>query len=491
MPNLKELLENIFVLEIMGSQDIFIKSIGFDSREIQKNTLFFAIKGTKSNGHFFIEKAIKLGATAVVCEHLPSEIHPKITYIKVSDSAYVLSGVAANFYQNPSKKIKLIGVTGTNGKTTVASLLYQLFKKQGKKVGLISTVQILMDNEKFPATHTTPNPIALQNYLSQMLKKGLSHCFMEVSSHGIDQKRTAHLHFSGAIFTNLSQDHLDYHKTFANYRNTKKKLFDNLPSDAFALVNADDKNAHFILQNTAAKKVFYSLKNYSDLKGAILEKTFEGMLLSIKNDVFEKQLWVALTGTFNAYNVLAIFATAKLLGLGEENVLLEMSLLKNVSGRFDYFISETGLIVMVDYAHTPNALENILKTILDIKTNKQRIFTVVGCGGNRDSDKRPKMGKIAVQYSNFSIFTADNPRNEDPEKIIIDMQTNISQKEQEKLLCILDRKQAMKTALMMAKPKDIILIAGKGHENYQEIKGKRYPFDDKKNAEELLRILKK
>ena len=491
MQPLQAILQNGAILKILGAENPFIDRLAFDSREVQKNTLFVALKGTCSDGHFFIDKATAAGAIAVICEQLPSEINPKITYIKVSDSRDALSLAAANFYQNPSKKIKLIGVTGTNGKTTVASLLYQLFKAQGKKAGLLSTVQIGIHQTQYPATYTTPDPITLQYYLSKMVAEGVTHCFMEVSSHGIDQKRIAHLEFDGAIFTNLSQDHLDYHKTFANYRDTKKQLFDNLSSNAFALVNADDKNARFMLQNTAAQKVTYGIKNNADFKAKILEKTFEGMLLSIRTVMHEKQLWVPLTGTFNAYNLLAIFATAKLLKLQTDEVLLNISLLKNVAGRFDYFTSQTGLVVMVDYAHTPDALNNVLRAIMDIKKTQQRIFTVVGCGGNRDTEKRSQMGRITVELSDFALFTTDNPRDENPDEIIKQMQEHITESYQKKLLCISDREQAIKAALLMARSGDIVLIAGKGHENYQEIRGKRYAFDDKKIAQKILTTLKK
>ena len=487
MPRLENILQKVSILEIVGNQEVKISGISFDSRKVYKENLFVAIKGTCFDGHQFIDKAIDSGASVIVYQDIPLNVHPKTTYVKVVDSTYALSQMAANFYENPSQKLKLIGITGTNGKTTVASLLYQFFRKQDKKTGLLSTVQILINDAIFPATHTTPDALSLQYYLHQMVKSGVEYCFMEVSSHAIHQKRVAHLQFDGAIFTNLSQDHLDYHKTFMAYRDVKKEMFDNLSSNAFALVNLDDKNGYFMLQNTLAKKVSFALKNDADFTGKILEKSFEGMLLKIKN----KEVWVSLTGQFNAYNLLAVFATAKVFNFSTDDILSAMSLLQNVSGRFDYFTSKTGLVVVIDYAHTPEALRHILQTIKEIKSSQQRLFTVVGCGGNRDVDKRSKMGNISVQLSNFVIFTSDNPRDEDPQDIIIQMQRNIDAKHQNKIFSITDRKQAIKSVCVMANSDDIILIAGKGHENYQEIKGKRYEFNDKKIATQILTALEK
>ncbi len=394
--------------------------------------------------------------------------------------------MASNFYENPSKKMPLVGVTGTNGKTTIASLLYQLFKKAGYKVGLLSTVKILVDDVEFKATHTTPDSVTINSYLDKMIDAGVDYCFMEVSSHGIHQERTEGLTFAGGIFTNLSHDHLDYHKTFAEYRDVKKKFFDSLPKAAFALTNIDDKNGDFMLQNTKAKKVTYALKTLADYKAKILEKQFSGTLLKIN----ETEVWTKLIGQFNASNLLAIFATAELLGLEKLEILTIISQLENVSGRFEYVISEDGVTAIVDYAHTPDALKNVLETINDIRTGNEKLITVVGCGGDRDVTKRPKMAHIASQLSSQAIFTSDNPRTENAQTILDEMEVGIAAENYKKTLSILDRRQAIKTACKFSESGDIILIAGKGHENYQEINGVRAHFDDLEEVKNCFKQLK-
>ena len=426
------------------------------------------------DGHLYIDKAISLGAIAVVCEDFPSDKKEGVTYIKVDNANTALAIMASNFYNNPSAKFPVVGVTGTNGKTTIASLLYQLFNKAGYKVGLLSTVKILVDETEYKATHTTPDSVAINRYLDLMLEEGVEYCFMEVSSHGIHQKRTEGLLFAGGIFTNLSHDHLDYHKTFAEYRNVKKAFFDGLPKSAFALTNIDDKNGNYMLQNTKAKKYSYALKTVADYKTRILEKQLSGTLISVDGT----EVWTKLIGVFNMYNITAIMATAELLGLEKLEILTIISQLKSVSGRFQYIVSDDGITAIVDYAHTPDALKNVLETINDIRPNNEKVITVVGCGGDRDKTKRPKMAHIASQLSNQAIFTSDNPRTEDAQTILDEMEVGVSPENYRKTLTVLDRKQAIKTACKMAETGDIILIAGKGHENYQEINGVRTHFDD-------------
>lgn len=484
---LKEIIYKVAIEAVKGSTDVAINKMDFDSRKIEANDVFVAIRGTISDGHDFIEKAINLGAIAIVCDTLPENLIPDITYVQVKDTNKALAFMAANYFGNPSEKLKLVGITGTNGKTTIASLLFQLFKKAGFKVGLLSTVKILVNDEEYKATHTTPDSITINHYLNEMADAGVEYCFMEVSSHGIHQKRTEALHFVGGIFTNLSHDHLDYHPTFAEYRDVKKSFFDNLPKSAFALSNIDDKNGQVMLQNTAAKKLTYALKTYADYKAQILENQLSGLLLKINgNDV-----WVKLIGTFNAYNLLAIYGTAIQLGLESLEVLRLLSDLESVSGRFQFIVSNSNITAIVDYAHTPDALENVLKTINDIRTKNEQLITVVGCGGNRDKAKRPIMAKIATELSDKTILTSDNPRNEDPEQIINEMEQGVEAQNFKKSLSITDRKQAIKTACQLAQPNDIILIAGKGHETYQEIQGVRYEFDDMKTVTELLTQLNK
>lgn len=464
-----------------------INKIEFDSRKVEENDVFVAIRGTVSNGHDFIEKAINLGATAIVCDTLPEVIVIGVTYIQVKDTNTALAYLATNYYGNPSQNLRLVGITGTNGKTTIASLLYQLFQKAGYKVGLLSTVKIMVNEVEYKATHTTPDSLTINHYLAEMNAAGVEYCFMEVSSHGIHQKRTEGLHFAGGVFTNLSHDHLDYHATFAEYRDVKKSFFDHLPKTAFALTNVDDKNGAVMFQNTAARKLTYALKSYADYKAQILESQLSGLLLKIN----ESEVWVRLIGTFNAYNLLAIYGTAVELGLDKLEVLRLLSELESVSGRFQYIVSDQKITAVVDYAHTPDALENVIKTINDIRTNNEQLITVVGCGGDRDKTKRPIMAHIASSMSNKVIITSDNPRTEDPIDIIADMEKGVEPQNQKKTLSIVDRKQAIKTACQLAGPNDIILIAGKGHETYQEIQGVRHDFDDMKIVKELLEQLNK
>ncbi len=487
MKKLKDILYNVSINEIYGSVDIEINQLIFDTRLLKQNDVFIAQKGWKVDGHLYIDLAIQLGAKAIICERVPNEIIDKVTYVLVDDSTEALAYMASNYYDNPSKKIKLIGITGTNGKTTVATLLYHLFQKAGFKVGLISTVTNFINQKEIKATHTTPNVVSLNALLDEMLQEGVDYCFMEVSSHGIHQKRTTGLNFVGGVFTNLTHDHLDYHHTFAAYRDVKKSFFDGLSEDAFALVNVDDKNGLYMIQNCEAQKQTYALKTNAAYKAKILETQFNGTLLNING----KEVWTKLIGNFNASNLLAIYAVADLLGLDSLEILQIMSNLESVAGRFQYDISKTGIISVVDYAHTPDALVNVLETINQIRTGNEKIITIVGCGGDRDKDKRPKMGHIASQLSQQVIFTADNPRSEDPQQIILEMELGVEAQNQHKVLSILDRKQAIKTAVSFANKGDIILIAGKGHENYQEIKGERTEFDDRQTVINLLDELKK
>lgn len=484
---LKDILYKAAIESVHGTTETAVNKIEFDSRKVEENDVFVAIRGTISDGHDFIEKAINLGAIAIVCDTLPEIIVTGITYIEVKDTNSALAFMASNYYGNPSRNLRLIGITGTNGKTTIASLLYQLFKKAGYKVGLLSTVKILVDDVEYNATHTTPDSLTINKYLREMNNAGVEYCFMEVSSHGIHQKRTEGLHFEGGVFTNLSHDHLDYHPTFAEYRDVKKSFFDNLPKTAFALSNIDDKNGPVMLQNTNARKLTYALKTYSDYKAQILENQLSGLLLRINDN----EVWVRLIGTFNAYNLLAIYGTAVELGLDKLEVLRLLSELESVSGRFQFIISNERITAIVDYAHTPDALENVLKTINDIRTKNEQLITVVGCGGDRDRTKRPIMANIASTLSDKAIITSDNPRTEDPEAIIAEMEKGVEPQNFKKTISITDRKQAIKTACQLAQPNDIILIAGKGHETYQEIQGVRYDFDDMEIVKEFLEQLGK
>ena len=487
MKLLKDILYRVTINRVIGSTSVAINNIEFDSRKIEFNDVFVAIKGVLSDGHNYIEKATDLGALVIICEKIPDKIINGITYVEVDNSNLALSVLAANYYGNPSDDIQLIGVTGTNGKTTVATLLYKLFKKAGFKVGLLSTVKILIDDKEYKTTHTTPDSLTINRHLKEMVDEGIEFCFMEVSSHGIDQMRTRNLNFKGGVFTNLSHDHLDYHKDFAAYRDVKKMFFDQLPKNAFALTNSDDKNGKYMLQNTNAKKYTYALKSIADYKSQVLENQFNGLLLKING----QELWVKLIGNFNAYNLLAIYAVADLLGLENLEILQLMSELESVDGRFQYVVSKNNITAIVDYAHTPDALKNILETINAIRSKNEDLITIVGCGGDRDVAKRPKMGNIAASLSSKVIFTSDNPRSENPAAIIESMEKGVSGENFNKTLSISDRKQAIKTACQLAKNGDIILIAGKGHETYQEIKGKRIDFDDYKIINELLIALNK
>ena len=487
MKLLKDILYGVSLSAVSGDTNVMVNDVHFDSRKVEMDDVFVAIRGTVADGHDFIQKSVDAGARAIVCEELPELMVNGVTYLQVDNCNSALAVIASNFYGNPSKNLKLVGVTGTNGKTTVTTLLYNLFKKAGFKVGLISTIKVLVDDKEYKATHTTPDVLTINNYLSKMNEVGVEFCFMEVSSHGIHQKRAEGLYFEGAIFTNLSHDHLDYHKTFAEYRDTKKKLFDGLSKKAFALVNIDDKNGLVMLQNTKAKKYTYALKSFADYRAQILEKQFNGQLLKVDDN----ELWTKLIGDFNAYNLLAIYATADILGLEKMEILRLMSELENVDGRFQYYISKDKITAIVDYAHTPDALKNVLITINALRTGNENVITVVGCGGDRDKSKRPVMGHIASEMSNHAIFTSDNPRTESPTTIIEEMEAGVEAQNARKVLSIENRRQAIKTACKLAVPNDIILVAGKGHETYQETNGVRVEFDDFKEVKEALESLKK
>jgi UDP-N-acetylmuramoyl-L-alanyl-D-glutamate--2,6-diaminopimelate ligase len=484
---LRDILYKAAIEVVKGPTDIAVAKIEFDSRLVSGGDVFVAIKGTLSDGHDYIEKAITLGAVAIVCEVMPENTTDGVTYIGVKKASSALAYIASNYYGNPSASLKLVGITGTNGKTTIATLLYQLFRNAGFSAGLLSTVKIMVNDREYPATHTTPDSLTINKYLKEMVANGAEYCFMEVSSHGIHQHRTEGLLFVGGVFTNLSHDHLDYHSSFAEYRDVKKSFFDNLPKSAFAVVNADDKNGMVMLQNTVAKKLTYALKTYADYRVQILENQLSGLLLKINGE----EVWVKLIGTFNAYNLLAIFATAVNLGLDEREALRLLSELESVSGRFQFIVSETNVTAIVDYAHTPDALENVLNTISAIRTRNEQLITVVGCGGDRDTTKRPIMARIASSMSDRAIFTSDNPRSEIPEVIIEDMERGVEPQNYKKTVAVVDRKQAIKIACQLARPNDIILIAGKGHETYQEIKGVKYDFDDMKTVTEILGQLNK
>ena len=487
MKLLKDILFGVSLTAVSGTTNCSVNAVCFDSRKVQMDDVFVAIKGTITDGHKYIKKAIELGAKAIICEKLPNDLVNEVTYVEVDNGNKALAIMASNYYDNPSKNLKLVGVTGTNGKTTVSSLLYQLFKKAGYKVGLLSTIKIMVDDQEYKTSHTTPDALTINEHLHLMNIAGVEFCFMEVSSHGIHQKRTEGLVFEGAIFTNLSHDHLDYHKTFAEYRDTKKILFDNLPKKAFALTNIDDKNGLVMLQNTGARKYSYALKNYADFRAQVLENQFDGQLLKVDDN----ELWTKLIGHFNAYNILAIYATADLLGLEKLETLRLLSELNNVDGRFQYYISKKKITAIVDYAHTPDALKNVLETINTLRTGNENVITVVGCGGDRDRSKRPVMGNIASEMSNKIIFTSDNPRTESPMVIISEMEAGVEPQNAKKILSIENREQAIKTACQMATDNDIILVAGKGHETYQETNGERVDFDDFKMVKEVLQSLEK
>ena len=485
--NLETLLNRIPVVEITGNKNPEVSEIVFDSRKAVENSLYVAIKGTVSDGHSFINAAIEKGAKIVVCEDLPETLNNEITFIKVKDSSKVLGQLASNFYGNPSEKLNLIGITGTNGKTSATTLLFDIFKNLGFQSALISTVEYRIADEIIPSTHTTPDVLTLNKILAKAVETGCEYAFMEVSSHGIDQNRTEGLHFKIAGFTNITHDHLDYHKTFDAYLKTKKRFFDELNPEAIAITNIDDKNGNVMLQNTKAQKKTYALKTMADYHGRILEADFNGMLLNFNG----KEFWSTLTGKFNVYNLLLAFAVTIECGFHEEDVLKAISNLKRVKGRFETLKSEGGIFFVVDYAHTPDALENILDSINEIRTKNERLITVFGCGGDRDHAKRPEMGKIATRKSTLAIITSDNPRTENPAEIIKEIEAGVEPQNYSKYTSIPDRKEAIKMAIKFAEPKDIILVAGKGHEDYQEINGVKHHFDDKEVIIELSQLMSK
>jgi len=486
MKSLKDILYKVEISTVVGTTDLSISSVQFDSRKVKKQNLFIAVKGTQTDGHQFISQAIKNGATAIVSEQLPSEKEKEISYIIVKNSSKALAVLAANYFDNPSEKLKLIGVTGTNGKTTIVSLLYNLFLAMDKKVGMLSTICNKINKLTIKSTHTTADALQINELLSQMVSKGCDYCFMEVSSHAIDQNRIVGLSFNIMVFTNITHDHLDYHSTFNEYINAKKKVFDALKSDAIAIVNNDDKHGLDMIANTKAKKQTYSLRTMSDFKCKILENQFDGMLLSIN----KYDLWTKLIGEFNAYNVLAVYAVGILLETDEEILLQGISMLASAEGRFQSVKNKEDVTVIIDYAHTPDALKNVLKTINNIRTGKEKLITVFGCGGDRDTTKRPKMAAIACDLSTQVIITSDNPRSENQADIISDMMAGLNPFQKKKTLVISDRKQAIKTACTISEKGDIILVAGKGHEKYQEIKGVKYPFDDMYEIKESLNLIK-
>lgn len=470
--------------QITGSLDLEINKIVFDSRKVVKGDLFVAIKGTQVDGHTYLSDAIDKGAIAIICESYAGQFADRATFIVVEDSAEALATAASNYYDNPCKNLHLVGVTGTNGKTSIVTLLYQLFNKLDQKPGLLSTIKNMVGQEILPATHTTPDAITIQNLLRKMVDDGCTHAFMEVSSHAIDQKRVKGLVFDIVVFTNITHDHLDYHKTFDAYLKAKKQLFDDLSAESIALINADDKHSKVIVQNTAAAIKTFGLRSIADYKAKIIENHFNGMLVNIENT----ELWTQVIGEFNASNLLAVYAVAYLLGFPKEEILRVLSTLDTVEGRFDSLRSENNITVIIDYAHTPDALQNVLTTINQIRTTECQLITVVGAGGDRDKTKRPVMGKIAAELSSKVIFTSDNPRSEEPKQIIDDMIEGLSADKQKSILSIIDRHEAIRTACMMAQEGDVILIAGKGHETYQEIKGKRNYFNDKKIVREIFMI---
>lgn len=484
MAELKDILYKVPLTSSVGDMATEVKSICFDSRKAEPGSLFVAVKGSTSDGHQFIDKAIGLGATSIVCQTLPVSIKEGITYVSVKNSAAALGIVSSNFFGNPSAAMKVVGVTGTNGKTTVATLLFKLFGAMGMRRGLLSTVENRIEDRVIPSTHTTPDPIQLNALLQQMVAEGCTHAFMEVSSHAIDQERIAGIKFAGALFTNITHDHLDYHETFEKYITAKKKFFDELPSDAFALVNADDKRGMVMLQNTKATKYTYGLKKMVDFKGKIIANSIEGLEL----EVGSKHVWFKLVGDFNAYNLLAVYGASVLLGYDADETLTKLSALDGATGRFELVQPGGRFTAIVDYAHTPDALQNVLETIAQFRSGNEQVITVVGCGGNRDKTKRPLMAAIACKFSDKVILTSDNPRDEDPMTIIHDMQAGISPTEARKTLVMADREEAIKSACMMARNKDIILVAGKGHETYQEIKGVKHPFDDHEVLERMMKL---
>lgn len=486
MKVLKDILYKVSLVSTVGDMEQKIGDIHFDSRNVRQGDLFVAIPGTQVDGHDFIDKAISLGATSIVCEKLPEVKTEGVAFIQVVDTSKALGIMAANYYENPSEKLKLVAVTGTNGKTSTVTLLYQLFIEMGYKSGMISTVENRIHDKVVSSSHTTPDSLQLQSLLRKMVEAGCTHCFMEASSHAIIQERIAGLHLAGAVFTNITHDHLDYHGTFDEYIKAKKKLFDDLPKDSFALVNADDKRGMVMLQNCRSTHQTFALRYPADFKAKVLSNTLEGLELDINN----KQVWFRMIGEFNAYNLLGVFGTAVLLGEDEDEVLMQLSKVNGAQGRFDQ-IHVGGITAIIDYAHTPDALENVLKTIAGVRTGVEQVITVVGCGGNRDRTKRPLMAKIATQWSDKVVLTSDNPRDEDPVTILKEMEAGVNPVDFKKTMTIVDRREAIKTAGILAQAGDIILIAGKGHETYQEIKSVKLPFDDKAVAMEMLELLKR
>ena len=484
---LQDLLYKVNILKLIGSTNIEISDVQFDSRKIQKKGLFIAIKGTISDGHQYIQNTIKEGVIAIIVEQLPSQLNDNITYVQVANSYNALGVIAANFYNNPSERIKLVGVTGTNGKTTIVSLLHQLFTLLNNKVGMLSTIENKILDKIIPSTHTTPDPLQINYLLNDMIKRGCDYCFMEVSSHALAQGRVNGLVFSGGVFTNITQDHLDYHHTFSEYRDVKKSFFDSLNKDAFALVNKDDKNGSKMLEGTKAKKLSYALKSLANYRCKVLENQFEGMLLQIN----KVDVWVKLIGDFNAYNILAVYAVAKQFDFEDYEVLTALSMLNAAEGRFQFIRNEDAITGIVDYAHTDDALKNVLSTINTIRTNTESLITIVGCGGDRDKSKRPLMAQVACNLSTQVIITSDNPRSENPDDIIKDMIAGLSPVQKKKVLVITDRRQAIMTAGKLANENDIILLAGKGHEKYQEINGEKFPFDDMEELKQSLNIILK
>nr|WP_319571693.1 UDP-N-acetylmuramoyl-L-alanyl-D-glutamate--2,6-diaminopimelate ligase [uncultured Draconibacterium sp.] len=475
---LKELLEHIGIIECIGSIDKDVAGIQFDSRKINADNLFVAQKGVSVDGHRFVDTAIEKGATTIVCEELPGETKPEVTYVQVEDSNKILGEIAAAFYGSPSSKMKVVGVTGTNGKTSIASLLHKLFRLQGYNAGLLSTISYKINEKEEVASHTTPDALKIQQLMAEMVEAGCEYCFMEVSSHAIHQQRIAGIQFAGGIFTNITHDHLDYHKTFAEYIKAKKAFFDGLPKDAFALVNADDKNGLVMLQNTKARKLTYSNRTMADYRCKVMESHFDGMLLNMD----EQEIWTRFVGLFNASNLLAVYGTAVELEQDKGEVLTIISNLQSVQGRFETIRSEDGKYAIVDYAHTPDALKNVLEAISEIRTRNEQVITVVGAGGDRDKTKRPEMAQEALAASDKVILTSDNPRSEDPEAIIKDMEAGVEPQYKNKVVSIVSRRDAIKTAVMLAQSGDIILIAGKGHEDYQEVKGVKHHFDDREEV---------
>ncbi len=485
MKTVAALIQNINVKQVVGNAQLQVSKLSYDSREANEGCLFFAIKGTQVDGHTFIPQVIEKGTKAIVCEVLPAQQNDWVTYIQVENTNKAMAHIAAEFYNHPSQKIRLTAITGTNGKTTVATLLFKLFRSFGHNVGLLSTVQNQINDDVIPSTHTTPDSIRINELLQTMLDKGCEYCFMEASSHAIDQERIAGLHFAGVVFNNITHDHLDYHLTFDNYIKAKKKLFDEVNEDAFALTNKDDRNGMVMVQNTKATRYTYSLNSMADFKAKIVESDFNGMLLNLDGE----EAWFRLVGNFNAYNLTAVYGAAFLLGKAKHDIITKLSSIDSVKGRFEYIRSTNGVIAVIDYAHTPDALQNVLTTINQLRTLNEQLITVVGCGGNRDAAKRPVMADVATELSTRVIFTSDNPRNEDPEEILNEMQKGVKPLHYKKTLRITDRKEAIKTAISMANKNDIILIAGKGHENYQEIKGVKHHFDDKETVMEMFNLM--